>query len=57
MSDTAPSDTDDEHRLPRVCLEAMAIEVGQGRHGGRNPFTFGLELILDGLEAASGISP
>lgn len=28
----------------------MAIEVGQGRHGGRNPFTFGLELILDGLE-------
>lgn len=42
--------------LPRLPAEtyphmhAMTVEVAEGRHSGVNDFSFGLDLILDGLE-------
>lgn len=45
-----------EHYLPMIPLEqyphvfAMATQIAEGSHSGINDFTFGLDLLLDGLE-------
>jgi hypothetical protein len=36
-------------------LAGLSIEVMEGRHDGRHHLSFGLELILDGLERLRGM--